>query len=466
MEELNTLKKLPLKALASTLLVILTMAGCVREAFVDAPDLGYINLLVQDDELLTKAGECEQSTFQIELPENISIPVSITKEPATKTTPVNNTDNAISKIWLWADLVETGQEYIVGQKISKSADEWKTNRFWPQDKALSFLACSSSASELGFIPDITTTPSTGEINCQFTYEVKKGIGALEGKDAQAQEDVLLGMSLNKTQASASGQVTMEMHHALSAIKFKVGRVPDGVILKGISLANVYGKAHCSVSGDASALHFNWSGHSELRSYTQSYDQTLNTGDAIGGKEQTFILIPQEFTSEDAQLQLELTIQDRNYILKKALKDIVSSFDAERIYTFTIGTAEEVDVEITDQVSGAVKSGVEISNAGFSPVYVRMAMIGYWVDASGTVVSPWTEGEGEFEGWSSKWVEKPDGFYYYTEELPGHTVAEPPFQKYTLKIMKQEGLKLNLNICVQIIHPTQINLWPNHPANSK
>ena len=162
----------------------------------------------------------------------------------------------------------------------------------------------------------------------------------------------------------------------------------------------------------------------------------------------------------------VSINGRTYVLKKALKDIVTSFDAENLYTFTIGTAEEVDVEITDHVDGAVKSGVEISNAGFSPVYVRMAMIGYWVDASGTVVSPWTEGEGEFEGWSSKWVEQPDGFYYYTEVLPGHTLAEPPFQKYTLKIMKQEGLKLNLNICVQIIHPTQINLWPNHPANSK
>ena len=102
---------------------------------------------------MTKAGECEQSTFQIELPENISIPVSSTKGPATKRNPIKESDNPISSIWLWADLVETGQEYIVGQKISKSADEWKTNRFWPQDKALSFLACSSSASELGFTPD-------------------------------------------------------------------------------------------------------------------------------------------------------------------------------------------------------------------------------------------------------------------------------------------------------------------------
>ncbi|MGM9792158.1 MAG: fimbrillin family protein, partial [Candidatus Cryptobacteroides sp.] len=425
------------------------------------PDLGHITLLVQDDELYTKAGECEQNTFQIELPENITIPVSIIQEPATKAAPVNNSDNTLSKIWLWADLVETGQEYIVGQKISKSADEWKTNRFWPHDKALSFLACSSSASELDFSPAITTT-STGEINCQFTYEVKKGSGELEGKDAQAQEDVLLGMSLNKT--NATGTVTMEMHHALSAIKFKVGRVPDGVILKGISLTNVYGKANCSVSGDASVLNFNWSGHCEVRSYTQTYGQTLTTGDAIGGKEQTFIIIPQEFTTEDAQLQLELTIQGRTYILKKALKDIVPSFDAERIYTFTIGTADEMDVEITDHVDGAVKSGVEIKNAGFSTAYVRIAIIGYWKDASGTIVIPWTEGEGEFEGWSSKWVQQSDGFYYYTEQLPGHSIAEPPFQKYTLKVMKQEGLKLYFNICVQVIHPSQIDLWPNHPTS--
>ena len=465
MEELNTLKKLPLKALASTLLVILTMAGCVREAFVDAPDLGHIALIVQDDELLTKAGECEQSTFQIELPENISIPVSITKEPATKTTPVNNTDNAISKIWLWADLVETGQKYISGQIINEDAEgNWKTNRFWPREKALSFLACASSAAELGFTPSYTTS-NTGEISCSFSYEVSKGSGAMAGKDAEVQEDILIGISTNKT--FATGTVQLNMNHALAAIRFKVGSVPNGITLKSIGFANVYGKGNCTVTGEGSALNFVWDSHSDLRSYSQSYDdQLMITGNAIGSNAQTFLLIPQAFATEDAQLQVEVSINGRTYVLKKALKDIVTSFDAENLYTFTIGTAEEVDVEITDHVDGAVKSGVKISNAGFSPVYVRMAMIGYWVDASGTVVSPWTEGEGEFEGWSSKWVEKPDGFYYYTEELPGHTVAEPPFQKYTLKIMKQEGLKLNLNICVQIIHPTQINLWPNHPANSK
>ena len=271
------------------------------------------------------------------------------------------------------------------------------------------------------------------------------------------------MSHNKTYTRGSS-VTMIMHHALAAIRFKVGTVPNGITLNSISIANVYGKADCSVSSDGAGLVFSWSNHSGVRSYSQTYEQNLTVGEAIGGKDQTFILIPQAFTTEDAQLQLELTIQGRTYILKKALKDIVPSFDADRLYTFTIGTTDEMDVEITDKVDGAVKSGVEIKNAGFSPAYVRIAIIGYWKDASGTIVIPWTEGEGEFEGWSSKWVQQSDGFYYYTEMLAGHSIAEPPFQKYTLKVMKQEGLKLYFNICVQVIHPSQIDLWPNHPSS--
>lgn len=352
----------------------------------------------------------------------------------------------------------------MGQKIDQVSGEWKTNRFWPQDKALSFLACSSNSGQLNFTPKLTT-PSTGASNCTFSYEVHKGSGTLAEKDAQAQEDILFGMSHNKTYTAGSS-VTMIMHHALAAIRFKVGTVPNGITLNSISITKVYGKADCSVSGDGTGLVFSWSNHSGERSYTQTYGQNLTVGEAIGGKDQTFILIPQAFTKADAELQMKISTPSGTYTLTKALKDIVASFDADRLYTFTIGTADEMDVEITDKVDGAVKSGVEIKNAGFSPAYVRIAIIGYWKDASGTIVIPWTEGEGEFEGWSSKWVQQSDGFYYYTEMLAGHSIAEPPFQKYTLKVMKQEGLILNFNICVQVIHPSQIDLWPNHPSSWK
>ena len=447
-------------ASAALFAAILMAAGCVRE--VNGPEIGQQITLLVEENASTKTGECGESTFKLSLPGDITIPISITQGPATKSNPIKESDNPISSIWLWSDLVETGQKYIVGQKIDQVSGEWKTNRFWPNDKALSFLACSSNSGQLNFTPELTT-PSSGASNCTFSYEVNKGSGTLAGKDAQAQEDILFGMSHNKTYTRGSS-VTMIMHHALAAIRFKVGTVPNGITLNSISIANVYGKADCSVSSDGAGLVFSWSNHSGVRSYKQTYGQNLTVGDAIGGKDQTFILIPQAFATEAAQLQLELTIQGRTYILKKALKDIVASFDADRLYTFTIGTADEMDVEITDKVDGAVKSGVEIKNAGFSPAYVRIAIIGYWKDESGTIVIPWTEGEGEFEGWSSKWVQQSDGFYYYTEMLAGHSIAEPPFQKYTLKVMKQEGLKLYFNICVQVIHPSQIDLWPNHPSS--
>lgn len=447
-------------ASAALFAAILMAAGCVRE--VNGPEIEQQITLLVEENASTKAGECGESTFNVSLPGDITIPVSITQGPATKSNPIDKTGNPISSIWLWSDLVETGQKYIVGQKITKDSDGWKTNRFWPNDKALSFLACSSNSGQLNFTPTLTT-PSSGASNCTFSYEVHKGSGTLADKNAQAQEDILFGMSHNKTYTTGSS-VTMIMHHALAAIRFKVGTVPDGITLNSISIANVYGKADCSVSGDGAGLVFSWSNHSGVRSYTQTYGQDMTVGGDIGGKDQTFILIPQAFTTADAELQMKISTPSGTYTLTKALKDIVTSFDADRLYTFTIGTTDEMDVEITDKVDGAVKSGVEIKNAGFSPAYVRIAIIGYWKDASGTIVIPWTEGEGEFEGWSSKWVQQSDGFYYYTEMLEGHSIAEPPFQKYTLKVMKQEGLKLNFNICVQVIHPTQIDLWPDHPSS--
>ena len=99
-------------------------AGCVREAFVNAPDLEQQITLLVEENASTKAGECGESTFKVSLPGDITIPVSITQGPATKSNPIQESGNPISSIWLWADLVETGQQYIVGQKISKSADEY------------------------------------------------------------------------------------------------------------------------------------------------------------------------------------------------------------------------------------------------------------------------------------------------------------------------------------------------------
>ena len=468
MEELNTLKKLPLKALASTLLVILTMAGCVREAFVDAPDLGHIALIVQDDDLLTKgSSENEIGSFELELPDNQSMTVSIIEDIPTRSTPIHNTDNPLSKLYLWAKL-DNGDSYIEAERLDGSGTTWKTNHFWPNTRSLSFLACSTSGAELGFSPVINTNGA--QLETSFDYTVKKGSGEYTGRDAEVQDDLLFGMAFDR---SAGSNVPITMRHALSAIRFVVGKMPYGIKLGSIALTNICESGHCTVSGQESAISFNWSGLSNPCDYSQRFDQAMIEGDEIGGKEKTFMIIPQGFITEDAELEISFTIETRSYVLKKSLKSIMgdTKFEAHKRYTFRLGIPDEVDITVDDNVQdGYIKNNVVIQNTGFGPGYVRMALVGNWVNSNNIIVAPWVPEDGVFENWNPDWERRSDGFYYYTKLVLGGAFVPSPFDSYTITTVHHSGQTLLLSVMTQIIHQSVIDndttIWPCHPEYTK
>ena len=136
--------------------------------------------------------------------------------------------------------------------------------------------------------------------------------------------------------------------------------------------------------------------------------------------------------------------------------------------FTIGLPDEIEVEVEDQVVGAVKKNVTITNTGSSPGYIRAAIIGYWVNNKGDITMPWLESDGEFvwgSQWSQYWKKGSDGFYYYLRPVPAKTAtAYPLFETYTLNTSTNIGtnhafLTLELNIAVQIILEKDKALWP-------
>ena len=457
---------LPYIAFLASLLAILPMAGCVNELEGECPSPQSIALQVEENgSISTKGGSSTQvGAFEIELPEGLgSIPVSISKAEATKGAPINNADNPLKDVWLWAKLTDDGSDYISGHELEKRETIWDSGHYWPAKRILSFLACSTSGEELGFSPDVQLG-SGGKLACKFDYKVEKGTGSLEGRDAEAQADILLGMTFNRD--AAGKDVPMRLHHALAAVKFVVGNVPYGLKLKSIGFTNLYSKATCAVSGELYTLNFAWSGHSEILSYKQSYDQKMTTGDDIGGKEQTFVLIPQEFNSEDAMLEIGFEIQDRSYVLKKSLMSIIadSKLEADHIYTFRLGIPDEIDIEVEDKVAGNVKSNVVIKNTGFGPGYVRMALVGNWVNKHGIIIAPWLPEDGEFEDWNPDWMLRSDGFYYYKYLVLGGATVPAPFSKYTLTTLDHSGQTLYLSVMTQIIHPEFMNIWPSRPTD--
>ena len=94
--------------------------------------------------------------------------------------------------------------------------------------------------------------------------------------------------------------------------------------------------------------------------------------------------------------------------------------AELTNTFT---PVEVDTKIIENVSAGAKSSIKVQNIqadNHIPVYVRVAVVGNWVDENGAIVAPW-----ELSAYNTaSWTKRSDGFYYYNSVLPvGDTTAE-------------------------------------------
>lgn len=87
------------------------------------------------------------------------------------------------------------------------------------------------------------------------------------------------------------------------------------------------------------------------------------------------------------------------------------------------TAANVTTEITEDFDGSVKKNVNIINKGDIPVYVRVNLITYRVNASGdkiggtATIPNFNPGEGWFKG--------SDGFYYYTGKVQPNQAPEAP-----------------------------------------
>ena len=87
------------------------------------------------------------------------------------------------------------------------------------------------------------------------------------------------------------------------------------------------------------------------------------------------------------------------------------------------TAANVTTEITEVFDGVTKKNVNIINNGDIPVYVRVNLITYRVNASGdriggtAVIPDFNPGQ--------RWFKGSDGFYYYVGKVqPGQAPAAP------------------------------------------
>lgn len=463
--------------LLSLCICTLAVVQSCHEEIVPENDGDMIGFKVTNDmEAVTRSGDDVQE-IPIEVADKILNLTLLTEdngngacsygEPATRGAAYDNGSHMVSAIRATA-LIENGSGgdiYIKDENISITEGKGRSSHFWPE-KPLSFFAYAKSGDN-GTMTAPVFQRADGNCTGTFSYTLPSAAATDPKKDATNQPDIIFAITPDHSKTDGT-EVGLVFHHALAAIIFKVGSMPDDIYLNSIAIDGVYSSGDCSLTPAAgNDVKFVWTSQKQLGRYTENISKNAVAGEQMGGEDAIFMMIPQTL-GDDAKLILSFSVSGKELSLEKSFKDIVPTWEADKKYVFTLGIPDEVEVEVEDQVTGAVKQNVTITNTGMSPGYVRAAIVGYWVNNKGDITMPWSESDGEFvwgSQWSQYWKKGSDGFYYYLHRVPAKTATQYPlFETYTLKTSTDIGTvhafqTLELNIAVQIIPEENKSVWP-------
>ena len=292
-------------------------------------------------------------------------------------------------------------------------------------------------------------------------------------DATKQPDLIVAITPGQSKQETA--VPLRFHHALTAIVFKMGKVEAGTTIQSISLTNLRSSGTCTFAATETEINpgefirdvkFTWSNLGDVRTYVQNINlDKVSQGTALTHDETTFLVVPQDITSETA-VSITFTSGGATQTLTRKLNPggsdptIISKFLPDTKYTFTLNLAEDIQITVDDNVVGLEKKDLVIQNTGLACGWIRAVINGYWVNKNTRViVAPWKETDGEFErvsNWSELWYEDTSTgttIYYYRSSVPSGGFAEHLFESYKLKEdtkAPQVDAVLELNIAAQIV----------------
>ena len=337
-----------------------------------------------------------------------------------------------------------------------------TGRYWP-NMPLYFFGYTATHGYV-FEEEPKVQVIGGNCTGSFSYTMPAPDPATNN-DATKQPDLIVAITPNQSKQETA--VPLRFHHALTAIVFKMGKVEAGTTIQSISLTNLRSSGTCTFAATGSNdVQFTWSNHAGKESYVQNVNKAdVKQDDPLTHDQTTFLVVPQHITSETA-VNVKFKIEGRGeYNLSCKLNPggsdptIISTFQPDTKYTFTLSLSEEIQITVDDTVEGQVKKNVQIQNSGLAYGWIRAVVNGYWVNKDGVIVAPWKETDGTFDradNWNDYWAKDPDtGIYYYKEVVPSGEFTRPLFDTYTLKATApQVDAVLELNIAAQIIIKTE------------
>lgn len=375
------------------------------------------------------------------------------------------------------------QKDAEGNTILKDGEtNWKFNpdKNWPEDyRALHF---HGYAATLGytFAPTFSIGGSGDNKTYQGTFDYTLPAPDENAKtDAKNQPDLIVALTPNQNRKV--DVVDIDFYHALSAVIFKAGDMPENTKLQSITLMGVNSEGTCTYTatgGNVPSFEWTSSEPKNYMNYTQTFGSDLkdNTDITTTAHEAAFMMIPQTFSDNDnASVSVVVVVDEgtyeREYTSKMKLKDLipnVTAWKAHHKYTYTLSLKEGVTVDVTDKVNDErnEKSNVVIKNTGESTSYIRAAIVGHWVSDAGVILSPWNiddDDTGKFDGLANgSWLQGSDGFFYHKAPVAPGKTTDALFNSYKLGATAPIiGAELEFNIVVQAIHKQQVKHsgWP-------
>lgn len=409
--------------------------------------------------------ECKAHMLDCIESDTLYIRTSVEELSGTQTKGYCTTTENLSSFHVSAYL-STGEMYFENVQTTKGDDGFAhTGKYWP-GRTLNFFAGSHHEDDLKF-----SVSNDGECNGSFSYTLPEPDTDIK-KDAAAQPDYVFAIAadcINEKKA-----VELEFHHAFSAICFKIGSMDsENRVINHISLKNAVSSGDCTfgLNGDGITV-FEWDNQSGSKTYTQTIDAAIDNGSLINNDGTIFMMVPHVLSDIEMEISFTLhkgTAYEHEYVICRKLADYTTEWLADKKYIYTVSSAGDVEVEITDQMTATVKSDVEITSQGSSTSYIRAAIVGYWVNTEGNIVGAWKDTDGEFDwgtDWGSHWVKHTDGFYYHLKELEQGEKTWPLFEKYTLTYENPiTDAHLELHIATQaVIHHKVGEAWPGCPMD--
>ena len=360
--------------------------------------------------------------------------------------------------------------------VTKEGDDWGytvngyTAVYWPEHPLYFFAYAQNIGTSL------SPTFSLNEGSCTGSFSHTLPTAQATGQDtpindAQKQPDLIFAIAPNKTKAD--NPVDLPFSHALSAVVFKWGTLPDDLTISNasISLAGVPSSGLCNLQYAADSIAFSWTPDNTTGTYT------IENFQGEGSEDETFLMIPHTL-SDTEEMKLVFKVGEETHPFELPLPEFstITKWEANKRYTYTISISEDVKVEIEEDFKPEtpVKSNVQIQNTGMSTAYIRAAIVGYWENSDGKVIKEWSiddEDSGEWvkdSEWDTHWTKHTDGFYYHKTPVPAGAYTQVPlFDKYELtNIGPEKDAKLTVNIVVQAVSTDMVaTAWPDAPITS-